>query len=64
MTPEPKPAEKLLTVEEVAAETKMAVVTIRRHIAKGALPVVRVGPYRRIRITRAALLAYIGPVPS
>ena len=53
-------ADELLTIAQAAmmpgAPTE---VTIRRHIAKGALRVRRIGPHRRIRITRAEFLRYL-----
>jgi excisionase family DNA binding protein len=49
-----------LTVSQAAAESGFSKVTIRRHIEKGALPIVRRGPFRRIRIRRADFDRYMG----
>src|ERR1700730_5525261 len=49
----------LLTVRETAAILKVNPETVRRHIAAGLLPAVRIG--RRVRIQREALEAL--PVP-
>lgn len=46
-----------LTVAQAAAESGVTMLTIRRHIAKGALPVVRWGPTGRIRIKRSVFEA-------
>lgn len=46
------PHEELLTVAEACAESGFSEDTIRRHIVKGSLVVVRVGPTKRVRIRR------------
>lgn len=51
--------DELLTVRQCAALSGFSRETIRRHIAKGALPVVRIGPFRRVRIRRLAFDAYM-----
>lgn len=52
-------AEELLTVAQAVFESGFSEETIRRHIKKGALPVVRRGPFRRIRIRRVDFVAYL-----
>ena len=47
----------LLTVQEVASLFKLSVRTLRRHIAAGALSVVRIG--RSIRVPREAIVAFM-----
>lgn len=42
--------EELLTVAQVAARYGVSTDSLYRWIEKGALPVVRIGPFRRIRI--------------
>lgn len=51
--------DELLTVAQVVEESGFSEDTIRRHIRKGALPVVRRGPFRRIRIRRAEFDRYL-----
>lgn len=51
----------LLTVPEVAAELRLSVKTIQRHIRNGLLPAVRIG--RAVRITRQDL-ASLREVPN
>lgn len=48
-----------LTVRDAMRESGFSEDTIRRHIAKGALPVVRRGPTKRIRIRRRDWNAYL-----
>lgn len=50
----------LLTVQETAALLKVSDGTVRRHVAAGRLPAVRVG--RLIRIRRAAIECFLAPV--
>ncbi len=50
----------LLTVEETATLLKVNPETVRRHIAVGRLPAVRVG--RHIRIRREELEQFMAPV--
>lgn len=50
---------ELLTVRQAATESATSLVTLRRHIAKGALKVRRIGPTRRIRIAREDLERYL-----
>lgn len=49
----------LLTVQESAQLLKLAPVTVRRHIASGRLPAVRVG--RLVRLHREAVEAFASP---
>lgn len=59
MTRKTAPAEKLLTVKEVAKLDSCSEKTVRRAIAAGVLLSVRVGPGGRLlRITPAAHAAY------
>lgn len=51
--------DELLTIAEAAKESGFSAVTIRRHIAKGALAVIRRGPFRRIRIRRREFERYL-----
>jgi excisionase family DNA binding protein len=51
--------EELLTVAQVALETKQSELTVRRHIEKGALEVMRINGHT-VRIQRAALWRYMG----
>lgn len=54
-----------LTIAEAAASLGVGVSTIRREIARGALPARRIGVGRgRIRIDPAALAAYGRPVEA
>lgn len=55
---------KWLTVAQASAESGFSEITVRRHIAKGALKVERLGPFRRIRITRAEFDRYLRPYLS
>jgi excisionase family DNA binding protein len=50
---------ELLTVQETAERLKVAPVTVRRSIASGRLPAVRVG--RRVRVRPGALEELIEP---
>ncbi len=50
---------RLLTVAQAARESGASKDTIRRHIAKGALPARHIGPTKRIRIERAAFSRYM-----
>ena len=52
-----EPPAPFLTVKEVASLLKVSVRTLRRHIAAGALSVVRIG--RLIRVPREAIVAFI-----
>lgn len=53
--------DRLLTIAQAAAfPGAPSEDTIRRHIRKGAITVVRVGPFRRIRIRVATFQAYLG----
>lgn len=51
---------KLLTVPEAAALLRVSQLTIRRYIAGGQLPAVRVG--KGVRIEREALDQFLSPV--
>jgi hypothetical protein len=53
------PREEELTVAQAVAESGFSEDTIRRHITKGSLPVVRRGPTQRIRILRSAFERYL-----
>jgi len=44
------PTTRLLKVREYAERENVSARTVRRWIEKGAIPIVRVGPTRRIRI--------------
>jgi excisionase family DNA binding protein len=50
---------EFLTVHETARLLKVTPITIRRYIASGRLPAVRVG--RRVRVQREAVEAFIEP---
>jgi excisionase family DNA binding protein len=50
---------ELLTVQETAALLKVSDGTVRRHVATGRLPAVRVG--RLIRIRREAVERFLAP---
>jgi len=49
----------LLTVREAAAMLRVSQVTLRRYVASGKLPAVRVG--RNVRIERAAAVEFVVP---
>jgi excisionase family DNA binding protein len=51
---------ELLTVQETAAMLKLSPITIRRYIAAGRLPAVRVG--RAVRLRREAIEDFLEPV--
>lgn len=51
---------ELLTVQETTAILKLSEGTVRRHIAAGRLPALRVG--RLIRIRREAVERFLEPV--
>ena len=48
----------LLTVSEAAALLHVTKKTLYRHIAKGALRVKYVGPFRRVRVLRSEVECY------
>jgi excisionase family DNA binding protein len=52
----------LVTIQEAAVLLRVSPVTIRRHVAAGRLPAVRVG--RQIRIERDALDDFAAPVSA
>ena len=52
----------LLTVDETAKLLKVAPVTVRRYIAAGRLPAVRVG--RSVRVRRESVGALLKPVTA
>jgi hypothetical protein len=54
-----RPREEELTVAQAVAESGFSEDTIRRHINKGALPIVRRGPTQRIRILRSVFDRYL-----
>jgi len=47
--------DRLLTVAETVALTGYSEESIRRWIRKGALPIERIGPYRRVRVRFSVL---------
>ena len=49
---------RLMSVQDVARELDVSVLTVRRAIQRGDLPAVRVGQ-RQLRVARADLLAYL-----
>ena len=51
---------ELLTIQETAALLKLSPVTIRRYVASGRLPAVKVG--RAVRIRREAVDGLLTPV--
>lgn len=55
-------AMEFFTIQETAAMLKVSPMTIRRYIASGKLPVVRVG--RRVRIRPEAIEQFVEPVES
>lgn len=57
VTPAPDPVSTLLTVAEVAAVLRIDRYTVRRYIAAGQLPGVRIG--RELRIERPDLARFI-----
>jgi excisionase family DNA binding protein len=58
MPEERAPLEPVYTVREVADAAKQHELTVRRHIYKGALHVVKVGG--SIRITKQEAMRYLG----
>ena len=50
---------ELLTVAQAVEQSGFSLGTIRRHIQKGALPSLRVGPTRRVRIRRVDFVRYL-----
>jgi len=57
-----KPENQLYTLQEVMEYTGFSRVTIYRHIAKGALQVIKV--QNSVRVRRAALVDYLGFDPD
>jgi excisionase family DNA binding protein len=53
--------DRLLTVAETVELTGFSEESVRRWIRKGALPVERVGPYRRVRV-RISVLRQLFPL--
>ncbi len=51
---------RLFTLREIAALANLDVDTVRRHVRKGALAVVYIGPAKRIRVRLEAAHAYLG----
>lgn len=51
---------ELLTVQEIARMLKVTPITVRRHIAAGRLPAVKVG--RAVRVRREAVDEFVTPV--
>lgn len=49
----------ILTVAQAAKESGFSMRTLWRHIQKGALPIVRRGPFRRPRIRRVDFDRYL-----
>lgn len=54
--------ERLVPLSEVANRAGLTLRTIQNHVAKGALKVVRVGPYKRIRVRESDVERYVGNV--
>jgi excisionase family DNA binding protein len=52
---------ELLTVAEAAAVLRQSVPTVRRRIARGQLPALRVGPSGPLRVDRVDLEAFLLP---
>ena len=48
-------SDRLLTVAQIVQLTGYSEESIRRWIRKGALPIERVGPYRRVRVRFSVL---------
>jgi len=59
--PSPRDSGALLTVGEAAHELRVSSLTVRRRIADGTLPAIRVGAGKlpRVRIARADLVDYV-----
>jgi len=53
---------ELLTVQETAQRLKVAPITIRRYIASGRLPAVRIG--RQVRVRKEAIEGFIEPIEN
>jgi excisionase family DNA binding protein len=51
---------ELMTIQEAARELRVSAITVRRHVAAGRLPAVRVG--RSIRIDRRQIERFAAPV--
>lgn len=49
---------KFVTVCELAEYWHVSKRTVYRHIEKGALPVIRIGPFGRVRILRDDAMEY------
>lgn len=49
--------DRILTVKEIAAETKMCTKTVRRWIEDGRLPALRIG--RNVRVERTELEVFL-----
>jgi excisionase family DNA binding protein len=52
--------ERLYKLSAVADRVGCSYRTLQRHVEKGALPVVRIGPTKRVRVTETALRRYLG----
>ncbi len=52
--------QRLYTLREIADEANVDIETVYRHVKKGALRVVHVGPFRRLRVTAEARREYVG----
>ncbi len=57
---DPRLRRRLYTLAEIAAEANYSIGTVRLHVRKGALRVIRVGPARSIRVTPEARREYLG----
>lgn len=57
------PARQMITIAEAAQTYGVHPNTIRRHVAAGRLPAVRVGP-RLLRVDAADVEALAQPVPT
>ena len=54
--------EELYTLYDVAELTGFSIVTVRRHMQKGALPTIKIGGARRV--TQTDLIIYLKGTPG
>lgn len=52
--------EQLYRLSSLAKQADVSIRTLERHIEKGLIDVVRVGPTRRIRVTESERRKYLG----
>jgi len=52
--------EKLYRLSRIADEADLTLRTVQKHVREGLLPVVRVGPHARPRVTEDARKKYLG----